>query len=282
MKFGIDISAWQKGLDLVQAAREGVQFAILKAGGADCGLYKDSQFDNFYQKCGEIGMPVGAYFFAACSDVAGAEREADYFIKLISGKKFPVKVWYDIEGKMTGLSREVLNAIAKAFCRKVKAAGFDCGVYSSASVFSKIDFDKSFSNEFPQWVASWGKSRPGRVRDGIDAWQYGGETNLIRSNKIAGKTVDQDYIYFEIGASPVIPVVRDDVAMYTIRYGNIGDKVRQLQRNLNEAINAGLVVDGIFGPKTLAAVKAFQGAHGLVVDGIYGPKTYAKMKEVLK
>lgn len=35
------------------------------------------------------------------------------------------------------------------------------------------------------------------------------------------------------------------------------------------------VVDGIYGPKTKAAVKAFQKKNGLTVDGIVGPKTAA-------
>lgn len=36
-------------------------------------------------------------------------------------------------------------------------------------------------------------------------------------------------------------------------------------------------VDGINGPKTIAAVKAFQKKYGLAVDGIVGPLTAAKM-----
>jgi len=49
-----------------------------------------------------------------------------------------------------------------------------------------------------------------------------------------------------------------------------------LQKNLTKV---GIVVraDGIFGPKTEAAVKQFQGSHGLVVDGIAGPETLAKL-----
>ena len=40
-------------------------------------------------------------------------------------------------------------------------------------------------------------------------------------------------------------------------------------------------IDGIDGPKTRAAVRAFQKeCPPLVVDGIYGPKTRAKLKEV--
>ena len=35
----------------------------IKAGGADAGLYKDSQFEANYKKCEECGLPKGAYFY---------------------------------------------------------------------------------------------------------------------------------------------------------------------------------------------------------------------------
>ena len=50
--------------------------------------------------------------------------------------------------------------------------------------------------------------------------------------------------------------------------------VRSLQYLLN-AHGAGLQVDGIFGPRTNAAVRAFQRANGLVVDGVVGPRTWS-------
>lgn len=59
-----------------------------------------------------------------------------------------------------------------------------------------------------------------------------------------------------------------------IQYGNQGENVRAIQQRLNDlGFNVG-AVDGIFGPKTLAAVKAFQGLNGLTADGIVGPKTW--------
>lgn len=36
-KFGIDISHWQGDFNMAQAKAEGVEFAIIKAGGADDG-----------------------------------------------------------------------------------------------------------------------------------------------------------------------------------------------------------------------------------------------------
>ena len=45
--FGIDTSRWQGDFDFKSAKdNEGVDFAIIKAGGADDGLYEDREFEN--------------------------------------------------------------------------------------------------------------------------------------------------------------------------------------------------------------------------------------------
>jgi hypothetical protein len=62
----------------------------------------------------------------------------------------------------------------------------------------------------------------------------------------------------------------------TLRRGARGPDVARLQERLN-AHGAALAVDGDFGPRTDAAVRAFQSAHGLVVDGIVGPLTWGAL-----
>lgn len=60
----------------------------------------------------------------------------------------------------------------------------------------------------------------------------------------------------------------------TLRRPATGEAVQQIQAKI------GVVVDGNFGAKTEAAVRAFQQAHGLVPDGIVGPQTWATLDGV--
>ena len=58
-----------------------------------------------------------------------------------------------------------------------------------------------------------------------------------------------------------------------IRRGARGDRVKDIQRALNDKGFGQVGVDGIFGKGTELAVKRFQKASGLGVDGIVGPNT---------
>jgi len=57
----------------------------------------------------------------------------------------------------------------------------------------------------------------------------------------------------------------------TLRRGMTSDVVKRVQEKL------GLAADGVFGPKTEAAMRAFQRRCGLVPDGIVGPKSWAAL-----
>lgn len=64
-----------------------------------------------------------------------------------------------------------------------------------------------------------------------------------------------------------------------IRQGDIGPNVEALQRQLQaKGFDPGQV-DGQFGPRTEAAVKAFQTAHGLEVDGVVGQLTRGQLTQ---
>lgn len=69
-------------------------------------------------------------------------------------------------------------------------------------------------------------------------------------------------------------------SQFSLTAGNLkegvfnNDNVKQLQTLL------GITADGDFGPKTKAAVLAFQKQYGLAQDGVVGPATTAKLNEI--
>jgi peptidoglycan hydrolase-like protein with peptidoglycan-binding domain len=81
------------------------------------------------------------------------------------------------------------------------------------------------------------------------------------------------------------PLYRDSTPMPAtdgmLRRGSRGGAVLALQRKLNTVLAAGLAVDGDFGPKTEAAVRALQRRFGIPVDGEYGPRSAAVLAAAL-
>ena len=66
--------------------------------------------------------------------------------------------------------------------------------------------------------------------------------------------------------------------MNTLRINSKGTQVMVLQWLLNHTTGyTSGIVDGIFGTKTLAAVRQFQQENGLTVDGIVGKNTWKKL-----
>ncbi|MBQ9297457.1 MAG: spore cortex-lytic enzyme [Clostridia bacterium] len=61
------------------------------------------------------------------------------------------------------------------------------------------------------------------------------------------------------------------------KYGSRGSEVTQIQTKLKRWGYYNGSIDGIYGSKTVAAVKYFQRKNGLTQDGIAGPKTLAAM-----
>ncbi|MDZ7961188.1 MAG: peptidoglycan-binding domain-containing protein [Aulosira sp. DedQUE10] len=61
-----------------------------------------------------------------------------------------------------------------------------------------------------------------------------------------------------------------------IRFGSSGNTVRVLQRLLISH-GYGMRVDGVYGPLTETAVKAFQNRRSLLVDGIVGNRTWREL-----
>lgn len=187
--FGIDVSKWQGNFDFAKAKSEGVKFAILR------GAYstsKDVKFEQYYNACKGLNIPVGVYLYSMAKSVSEARTEANFLINnVLKGKQFEYPIYMDVEDKVQrALGKDLLTDIVITFCDTLEKAGYYVGIYSSASFFATY-MHESKLERFDKWIAQWSKSCTYNGEYGM--WQFGGETNKIRSNKIAGVVCDQDY-----------------------------------------------------------------------------------------
>jgi Putative peptidoglycan binding domain len=68
----------------------------------------------------------------------------------------------------------------------------------------------------------------------------------------------------------------------TMKLGDHGNAVKQLQHALSSLGYTTGTIDGVFGPSTERALIAFQSAHHLSPDGVLGPATRAALLNALR
>lgn len=180
---GIDVSKHNGTIDWVKVNKS-VDFVMLRAG---YGQTVDSKFLYNIQRCNELGIPVGVYWFSYACTVTQARQEAIKCISTIRNYKIDYPVCYDFEydsinnAKKKGIAvtRNLMVEMARAFLTEVEKAGY------YAMNYTNIDFlNKGFSeltSRFDIWLAQWGKSSPSRP---CGIWQYSstGKINGIKGN----------------------------------------------------------------------------------------------------
>lgn len=135
----------------------------------------------------------------------------------------------------------------------------------------------------PEPIQPWPLVRRGALEHPVRTLQH-----LLRAH---GKSVSVDGVFgaatetavreFQtsrgLAADGVVGPHTWSALILIVRVGSRGEAVRGVQEEFR--FRAGdpshsLQVDGIFGPRTDAAVRAFQDALGLAVDGVVGPITW--------
>ena len=188
--FGIDISKHQRGMDLRKAMNSGVRFAILRAA---YHTGKDTCFDIFYAQAKELGLPVGAYQYTTAKTVEDIKAEANALLKILKGKKFEYPICLDVEYKESlKLNKKDLTDLIIAWCEIIENAGYYACIYiSKGKIPTEVEEERLTA--YDKWIAQWATRCTYQHSYGI--WQFGGEDNYLRSNKIAGYVCDQDYAY---------------------------------------------------------------------------------------
>ncbi len=294
-RFGIDVSQWQGDFDWSAALAEGVQFAILKGGGGDDGLYRDPKFDRNYREAKARNLPVGCYWFSRALSVEEAEREADYFYtQCLQGRQFELPIYMDVEHRaQLNLGKEKLTEIVRVFCDRLEQKRFGVGIYASLNTFSEHLLDEKLQS-YAHWVAQWATALTYPGREGVcGMWQFGGSQNYLRSTRIAGVVCDQDYLLIDYESSiksaglngfASAPLPTEDFLPEKGYFGP-GDNspkvgmIASFLRRVFPAYTDERALGNYYGPYLTDSVREFQRRTGLVSDGYVGPLTLAELEK---
>lgn len=190
--FGIDISVWQRDINLAQAKAEGVNFTIIRGA---YGNKKDTAFETLYQRAKSNGLGVGVYWWTRAVNEAQAREEAQILIdNVLKGKQFEYPIYIDVEDSLLqNLGKAKVDAIITSALTTLEKAGYYAGFYMNRNWYSNYCNGASLSKRFTCWLAQWSSAEVSN----FPMWQFGGETNYQRTNKVAGMTCDQDYCYVD-------------------------------------------------------------------------------------
>lgn len=202
MKFGIDVSSNNRFIDWDKVKAQGVEFAILRCGiGSDFQSQDDTQFARNYNECKRLGIPVGTYLYSYACNVEQAKSEVNHVLRLIEGKSFELGIWFDMEDAdgykaKRNVSYNTCVDICETFCNIIESKGLKVGIYANLDWLNN-KINDSRLDKFDKWVAQW--TTQCTYNKKYSMWQFGGETNLIRENKLDGinGSVDMDYLVEE-------------------------------------------------------------------------------------
>lgn len=183
----IDVSYCQPGMDWNKVKKQ-IDGAILRCGyGSNMTTQDDTQWLRNVSECERLGIPYGVYLYSYADSDAKIQSEIDHTLRLLKGHRPVIGVYLDLEENKNGW---IAARAAKAWCQKIKAAGYKPGIYCGAYFYKAYLKGVYEAVDALWWIAGYGtntgvpqlyfKPNPGFPYDG---WQY---TSVKRFDGING------------------------------------------------------------------------------------------------
>lgn len=157
--YGVDVSEHQDGMSLKQAAREGIDFAIIRT---TDGTHKDRCYRSHLEDAESAGLVTAAYHYLRNpSEGTSVAQQVQASLEVIGDKKRPV--WIDVETN-AGLHVDHIRQCKREFEKRGVRV---IGCYSYVPYWEgRISPHEPDSHEFGAfWVAAYGQNPHGRPRD---------------------------------------------------------------------------------------------------------------------
>ncbi len=165
---GIDVSSHQDEIDWQAVKDAGIDFAILRAGYrgyTEGGLFLDNRFIYNINKCNELDIPVGIYFYSQAISVEEAREEAELVLKWIRGYDVDYPIVFDWEhvgdpeARTNDVPGDVITDCAIEFCSIIEANGYKPMIYFNQELAYKY-YDLSRICYFDFWLAEPNEKAP--------------------------------------------------------------------------------------------------------------------------
>ena len=192
---GIDISNWQKGIDLSKVPCD---FVICKA--TEGTVYVNPDCDRAYQQAKTNGKLLGVYHYA---NGGGPITEADYFLNNIQGyigEAILCLDWESQNNPMFGTGYPARTWISNWCKRIVEKTGVKPLIYTSAGYYNEV----YGIGDYGLWIAQYANNNPTGYQE--HPWNEGAYTCAIRQytgcGRLAGYAgnLDLDIAYMDATA----------------------------------------------------------------------------------
>ena len=268
---GIDVSGWQENIDYAKVKEAGIQMVYIKA--SEGTNFIDPYFEKNYAGAKANGLKVGFYHYVRARTVEQAQKEAQFFASVISGKTPDARLAMDFES-FGNLNREEINAIALTFLKTVQnITKKEMVVYSNTNDARNIFYGEVTA--YPLWVAQYGVEEPtpnGNWNTWV-GWQYTdeGKINGIQ-NYVDRNLFTKEILLAENAEIPgVEPPKNDETNTITITIQR-GDTLSQIARRYHTTVAELVRLNGIANPNLIYA------GEKLVVPQNTGEEVYIVKK----
>lgn len=174
MSKGLDISAWNTGLNYKAIKQAGYDFLMIRLG---YGEQEDQEAAAHIKGARAEGLKIGGYWFLYAADQLGALANANACLKVLKKYEgcFEYPIALDFEGDSirycyqqggsTGKSN--LTLMCRSFLEAVESAGYYVSIYCNPSDLDRLY--SSITQKYDLWLAQWGVKAPS-ISCGM--WQY--------------------------------------------------------------------------------------------------------------
>ena len=161
---GIDVSSLNGEIDWTRVSEDRIAFAMIRAAvrNSDGELERDELFEENMKEAKSVGIRTGCYVDLDAASEEDAGKIADFVLEHLGmtqqemGAPIAVRVQIpDNSSSLSGHTREEWTQGVRAFCSKIRKAGYEPVIYANTAAFHML-LNMNELEEIDKWIADYG------------------------------------------------------------------------------------------------------------------------------